>query len=119
MPDNAAETRQRGALVKAHCKARGLLRSSVTSSCHTKMDQSLKCLRERIAKQIAAREAALASLRKNAQAAPTKHDRERILLTLAVLDEELAGWKQIAARIEQTVLFEPRNHRAIRMPALR
>ncbi|SPB13559.1 hypothetical protein NOV72_00823 [Caballeronia novacaledonica] len=83
------------------------------------MDESLKRLRERIAKQIAEREAALASLRDGAEQARTKHDRERILLTLAVLDEELAGWKQVAARIEQAVLFEPRNHRAIRMPALR
>jgi len=83
------------------------------------MDQSLKCLRDRIAKQIAAREATLVPLRASAQEAPTKHDRERILLTLAVLEDELAGWKKIAARIEQSVMFEPRNHRAIRMPALR
>ncbi|WP_244173237.1 hypothetical protein [Caballeronia temeraria] len=79
----------------------------------------MKRLRERIAKQIAQREAALMSMRESATLAPTKHDRERILLTLAVLDEELAGWKKIAARIEQAVLLEPRNHRAIRMPALR
>ncbi len=83
------------------------------------MDQSLNCLRERIAKQIAEREVALASLRDSADAASTTHDRERILLTLAVLDDELAGWKKIALRIEQAVLLEPRNHRAIRMPALR
>jgi hypothetical protein len=83
------------------------------------MDQSLKCLRDRIAKQIAEREAALVPLRESAHEARTKHDRERILLTLAVLEDELAGWKKIATRIEQAVLFEPRNHRAIRMPALR
>jgi len=83
------------------------------------MDQSLKRLTERIARQIAEREASLVSLRASAELAQTKHDRERILLTLAVLDDELAGWRQVAARIEQSVLFEPRQHRAIRMPALR
>ncbi|SAK49669.1 hypothetical protein AWB77_01156 [Caballeronia fortuita] len=83
------------------------------------MNESLTCLRTRIAKQIAQREAALDALRQNATLASTNQDRERILLTLAVLDEELAGWKQVAARIEQSVMFEPRNHRAIRMPALR
>lgn len=83
------------------------------------MDQSLKLLMNRVARQIAERETALASLRENASHASTKHDRERILLTLAVLEEELAGWIQVAARIEQAVLFEPRPHRAIRMPALR
>jgi hypothetical protein len=68
---------------------------------------------------IAQREATLGPLRENAMLAPTKHDRERILLTIAVLDEELAGWKQVAARIEQAALLEPRTYRAIRMPALR
>ncbi|WP_244206759.1 hypothetical protein [Caballeronia pedi] len=91
----------------------------MTSSCHTEMDESLKRLRERIARQIAQREASLVSLRASAEHAQTKHDRERILLTLAVLDDELAGWRQVAARIEQAVLVEPRQHRAIRMPALR
>ncbi|WP_321796901.1 hypothetical protein [Caballeronia sp. J97] len=83
------------------------------------MDESLICLRKKIAKQIAEREAALESLRESATLAQTKHDRERILLTLAVLDEELAGWRNVAARVEQAVLFEPRTYRAIRMPALR
>ncbi|MCG7400874.1 MULTISPECIES: hypothetical protein [Caballeronia] len=92
---------------------------TATPTGHTNMDESLKRLRERIAKQIAEREATLVSMRESATLARTNHDRERILLTLAVLDEELAGWKKIAARVEQAVLFEPRNHRAIRMPAMR
>ncbi|MFM0323319.1 hypothetical protein [Caballeronia glebae] len=83
------------------------------------MNESLKRLRERIAKQIAQREATLGPLRESAMHAHTKHDRERILLTIAVLDEELAGWKQVAARIEQAAVLEPRTYRAIRMPALR
>lgn len=83
------------------------------------MDESLNLLMNRVARQIAEREAALASLRESATRAPAKHERERMLLTLAVLEDELAGWKRIAARIEQAVLVEPRNHRAIRMPALR
>jgi hypothetical protein len=83
------------------------------------MDETLNPLRKRIARQIAEREAALSPLRECAMRAHSRSVRSRILLMLAVLDQELAGWKEVAARIEQSVLFEPRNHRAIRMPALR
>jgi hypothetical protein len=83
------------------------------------MDDSPNPLRKRIARQIAEREAALSPLRACAMRAHSASVRGRILLTLAVLDQELAAWKEVAARIEQAVLVEPRTHRAIRMPALR
>ncbi|SAL09971.1 hypothetical protein AWB71_00127 [Caballeronia peredens] len=107
-----------------HCgeatQARGLLKMRRPSLFHGKdMYESPSPLQTRIARQIAEREAALSPLRACAMITRSASVRSRVLLTLALLDQELAGWKEVAARIEQAALLEPRHHRAIRMPALR
>ncbi|BAN27873.1 hypothetical protein [Caballeronia insecticola] len=83
------------------------------------MHETPNPLHARIARQIAEREAALSPLRACALATESTSARSRILLTVALLDQELAGWKIVAARIEQAAMLEPRTHRAIRMPVLR
>jgi hypothetical protein len=66
------------------------------------MDDSLERLRAKIAKHISECEAALLTAD-----------------TSDVMAKELASWKRMAARLAQTVLFEPREHRALRLPPLR
>jgi hypothetical protein len=83
------------------------------------MDASPNPLTERVARQIVERQAALSPLRECALRAGSASMRGHALLALVLLDHELAGWKEVAARLEQAVRFEPRDHRAIRMPARR
>ncbi|WP_250493501.1 hypothetical protein [Caballeronia sp. GAWG1-1] len=84
------------------------------------MDDSLIRLRAKIARQIAEREATLQPMRDYAvlggNATP---ERTYCPVTLAALEQDLCGWKRMAAKLETTVLFEPREHRALRMPRLR
>lgn len=84
------------------------------------MDDSLIRLRAKIARQIAEREATIKPLRESSllasEASPGRFDRH---VALAALEQDLCGWKRIAARLETAVLFEPREHRALRLPPLR
>jgi hypothetical protein len=83
------------------------------------MDASLERLQAKIAKQIEQREASIQPLRDYALRAAVSSDVSADDLALIALEQELAAWKRMAARLAQTVLFEPREHRALRLPPQR
>lgn len=83
------------------------------------MDASLERLQAKIAKQIAQQEASIQPLRDYALHAANSSDGHAGNVALIAMEHELAAWKRMAARLAQTVLFEPREHRALRLPPQR
>lgn len=84
------------------------------------MDDSLIRLRAKIAKQIAERESSIEPLRAYAiLASATKPEELECHVALAALEQDLSGWKRMAARLETAVLFEPLEHRALALPPRR
>jgi hypothetical protein len=79
------------------------------------MDDSLKRLQAKIARQIAEREASIQPLRDYAMrtAAPQSD------VALVALEQELAAWKRMAMRLATLTVYEPRDHRALRLPPQR
>jgi hypothetical protein len=83
------------------------------------MDASLERLQAKIAKQIAQQEASIQPLRDYALRTAHSSDVTARDVALVAMEHELAAWKRMAARLSQTVLFEPREHRALRLPPQR
>jgi hypothetical protein len=87
------------------------------------MDDSLERLRAKVARQIEDREAALQPLRELAlHRASNEADASIVLdtnLALVTLEQELAACRRMAARLARLVVFEPREHRALRLPPQR
>jgi hypothetical protein len=96
-----------------------LVHCNLTPLSTRDMDASLERLQAKIAKQIEQREASIQPLRDYALRAAVTSDVSADDLALVALEQELAGWKRMAARLAQTVLFEPREHRALRLPPQR
>jgi hypothetical protein len=87
------------------------------------MDDSLARLQARLFRQIEEREAALQPLRDFSLRRAAEHgDASAVLdsdIALVTLEQELAACKRMAERLARIVVFEPREHRAVRLPPQR